>query len=175
MPPGSPNIFKPDVGRNLNKIFPPQFGGFESPQILGGVVALVHDFPGTAPYQSPSLFDNNGAVDVTLISSAISPPDGYIWLVDECHILAANEPAARTLRLYMTIPTSLGAFSVTLLSTQNNAGGIAFNTPISVGRRFVIPPQGVLSLTASALTAGGNLRYTMTYLQLPAGQFCPKN
>jgi hypothetical protein len=172
MPPGSPNLFKPDIGRNLSKVFQPQFGGFESPQILGGVVSLTHDFPGTGPYQSPSLYDNQGAADVTLISTAITPPDGYIWLVDECHVLAANEPAARTLRLYLTYQTTLGPFSVTIFRVDT---GPVFNTPYVVGRRFVVPPQGVLSLTASALTAGGNIRFTMSYLQLPAGQFVPKN
>jgi hypothetical protein len=170
--PGAPNIFKEDLGRNLNRVFPPPFGGFEIPKVLGGVVALTHDFPGTAPYLAVSLFDVVGAADVTSIATAVSPPDGFIWLVDDCSILAASEPASRVLRLFLGYVTSLGTITVTLArQTTDTIVGI----PYTVGRRFVMPPQSVLNLSANVLTAGANLRMTFSYLQLPAGQFCPKS
>ena len=172
MPPGTPNIFKPELGRNLARVFIPERGGFETPQVLSGIVSLTHDFPGTLPYLSINLFDNVGAADVTLISTAITPPDGFIWLVDECSILANNDTPPHTMRLYLTYPTSLGSFSITLFRVDTAA---AANFPYVVGRRFVMPPQSTLNLTISALTAGGNLRFTMAYFQLPAGQFVPKS
>lgn len=168
---GLPNLFRSELTRNLSRVFPPALGGFQNPQVLGGVVQLSHDFPGTLPELSYSLFDNQGAADVTLISSAITPPEGFYWLIDEMHILANNEPAARTMRLYITYQAST-PISVTVFRQTTAA---PFNTPYPVGRRLIMPPQSVLSLTIDALTAGGNLRYSLKYLQLPAGQFSPKN
>lgn len=172
MPLGAPNVFKPELGRNLSKVFVPDRGYFESPQLVSGIVTLSHDFPGTLPYLSPNLLDSIGANDVTLISSAITPPEGFFWLVDEMSILANNDTPPHSMRVYLTFQTSLGAFSVTVFRVDT---AVAANTPYSVGRRFVVTPQTVVNLTISALTAGGNLRFTMVYYQLPAGQFVPKN
>lgn len=169
MPPGSPNLFKPNIGRNLARVFPPPIGGFEVPQILSGVVNPVHDFPGTLPYLDLSMFDNIGAADVTLISTAVTPADGFIWLIDELSILVNDANAGRRFRLYLTY----AGVTVTLMAGTSD-GSVAI-MPIPLGRRIVLVPNGQLSLTCNALTAGANLRFSFAYLNLPAGQFVAKN
>ena len=167
MPPGSANLFKPEVGRNLNRIFPPQLGGFEVPQILSGVVNLTHDFPGTAPYANLNLVDLQGANDVVSQQLAFSPPDGFIWIVDELSVLLNNEPASRIIRLYVTYLTSISPFSATVtLWRQETVGVAATFIPYALGRRFVMSPGAILNVSVNLLTAGANIRMTFSYLQV---------
>jgi hypothetical protein len=163
------NLFREDSSRNLNKIFPPQRGGFELPQVLGGVVQLTHDYLGTLPYAACSIYDNIGGADVLSIVQAIGVPDGYIWIVDELHV-QTDDTASRLLRLSLHYINSVGDFSIYVFNVASGTTGD--NWPL--GRRLIMPPGGKLELNTAALTAGKRLRYTMSYLQVPAGQFAPK-
>lgn len=167
---GSPNLFRQEIGRNLNTVFPPQYGGFEVPVILGGTVNLVHDFPGTAPFLNFSIYDSVGAVDVVSVVAAVVPPPGFIWIIDEMSILANNEPANRDISLRVRYVTPLGTFVVTVFRGQTGTASL----PQSIGRRLILPPGAALDLSVPALTAGANLRWTAMYLQVGAGQFVPK-
>jgi len=169
MPPGSPNLFREDSSRNLNKIFPPQRGGFELPQVLGGVVQLTHDFLGTLPYVATSIFDAQGAADVISVVQAVPVPDSYIWIVDELHI-QTNDTVSRTLRLNCHYINAVGDFSVCLMNIPSGTTGD--NWPMA--RRVIMPPASKLELNTAVLTAGKFLRFTFAFLQVPAGQFCPK-
>lgn len=171
MPPGAPNLFREELGRNLNRVFPPQRGGFEIPTVLDGVVRLSHDFPGTRPYIDTSIYDNVGAADVVSILAAITPPEGYIWLIDEMSIFT-SDTATREMRVAIRYVIGTGTWVVTVhrQTTQASASPVAY----PVGRRLIVPPGGIVDLSISALTAGANIRWTFAYFQLPAGQFCPK-
>jgi hypothetical protein len=168
--PGTPNLFKEDLGRNLNRVFPPQRGGFEVPTILGPTVSLVHDFPGTAPYLGYSIDDFVGANGIAQIISAISPPDGYIWIVDELSFLC-NDPISREMKATIRYVTPFGTFPVTIFRQVTGTAGLAY----PLGRRMIIPPKAELELSVNAIAAGNSLRWTMMYLQVPAGQFVPKS
>jgi len=169
--PGAPNLFRPETAsRNLNRIYTPQTGGFEMPVLLGGIVNLTHDFLGTVPYLATSIFDNVGLAGVAQILSAINPPDGYIWIIDEMSV-QCTDPLSREMSLRLRYPTSLGTFVVTLFRVTTGVLQLAF----PVGRRLIIPPVGQLDLSVNAIAAGENLRWTIAYFQLPAGQFCPKS
>jgi hypothetical protein len=170
MPPGSPNIFKPELGRNLNKVFPPPYGGFEVPQILGGVVTLTHDFPGTAPYLGMSIYDASGANDVIQLLAIVVPPDGFIWIVDEMSVYC-SDPVSRDMSLRLRYNTSLGVFVVTVFRVTTSTSPL----PYPVGRRLIVPPGGIFDLSVPVIGAGQNLRWTLSYLQVPAGQFVPKS
>jgi hypothetical protein len=171
MPPGSPNLFKAEIGRNLNKVFPPALGGFDVPQILSGVVSLTHDFLATKPYDSFSIYDLIGSVDVISISQALTPPDGYLWLVDEMDIFT-DDTAARLLSLDIHYIGGAGNFAIRVFKQTSGAAG-ADHYP--VGRRLILPPGAFFELSVPALTAGKKLRLTFMYLQLPLGQFVPKS
>lgn len=170
MPPGSPNLFRPELGRNLNRIFPPPTGGFEIPQVLSGIVSLTHEFMATLPYLSFSIYDLQGAADTISISQAVTPPDGYIWLVDEMDIYT-DDTTPRQLALAIHYIGGAGNWAIQAYTVTSLAAPIH----MPVGRRLVLPPQCFFELTVPALTAGKKLRLTFQYLQVPAGQWVPKN
>lgn len=169
MPPGSPNLFRPDSSRNLNRIFPPVYGGFELPQMLGGQVNLVHDYLSTLPYVAVSIYDLLGAADVISISQAVKVPDGYISIVDEMHIWT-DDTASRELRLDIHYINSVGDFSIGVMRQDSGTTGIRW----PLGRRVILPPGGFFELSVPVLTAGKKIRFTFAHLQVPAGQFVPK-
>lgn len=170
MPPGQPNLFKEELGRNLNRVFPPSRGGFEVPTVLDGVVRLSHDFPGTLPYLSFSIYDNVGSADLTQIIAGITPPDGFIWLIDEMSV-QCTDPVSRVLKLTLRYVHSSGTFVVTLARFDTGTSTLAW----PIGRRLIVPPRCELELSVPALGAGTNIRWTAFYFQIPAGQFCPKS
>lgn len=171
MPPGSPNLFRHELGSNLNKVFPPPQGGFEIPQVLSGVVSLTHDFPGTEPFRGLSILDQIGAADVLVLTQTLTVPAGYIWIVDEMSI-HTTDTTSRDLRVTIRYSTPLGVIIVTVFRANSTATN---PLPIPIGRRLFLPPNAFLELTALALTAGASLRFTLSYHQVPAGQFVPKN
>ena len=138
--------------------------------MVTGVVQLTHDFLGTIAYAAVSIFDNQGAADTISIVQAFPVPEGFIWVVDELHVIT-SDATSRTLKLSLRYVNAAGTFVVHLMS--QDSGAVA-NRAWPLGRRFIMPPGSLLALDVPALTAGQNIRYTMSYLQMPLGQFCPK-
>ena len=76
----------------------------------------------------------------------------------------------------MTYLTSISPFSATVtLWRQETVGVAATFIPYALGRRFVMSPGAILNVSVNLLTAGANIRMTFSYLQVPFGQFVPKN
>jgi hypothetical protein len=168
---GIPNIIRSDWARNLNRIYPQELGGFDLPNLLTGHVQLVHDALGTIPYAAVSIFDLLGAADVTSILTATAIPEGYIGILDEIGI-QTDDTATRILTLFLHYINAVGDFAIPVFSQDSGATASRW---WPVQRRVIMPPGSKLELTASALTAGKKLRMTFAYLQVPAGQFCPRS
>jgi len=173
--PGVPNTLRPDAGRNLSRIFPPERGGFELPNVISGTVQLTHDFLGTIAYAAVSIFDLVGAADVITIVQAAPVPEGFVWLVDAID-LNTDDNTARILTLFLHIINAAGDFSIAVGSVTSIAGANPSHQVMPVqGGRLVMPPQSKLELQVPALTAGKKIRFTMYFLQVPLGQFAPRS
>jgi len=171
--PGVPNIFRPDMARNLSRIFPPERGGFELPNVLSGGVQLVHDFLSTIAYAAVSIYDLLGAADAISITTAVAVPEGFCWCVEQLNV-NTDDNTSRILTAWLHYINSAGDFA---LAVGNVASVTGANPSFQIipGGRFIMPPQAKLEVTAPALTAGKKIRLTMAYLQMPLGQFAPRS
>jgi len=168
--PGVPNIFRPDMARNMSRIFPPEKGGFELPNVVSGTVQLTHDFLGTIANAAVSIFDVNGAADVVTLTTAVAVPEGFLWIIDEIGLFT-DDAVSRAMTLWVHYINSAGDFAVPV---YNQDSGATASKWWAVSKRIVVPPQGKVELSVPALTAGKKLRLTIAYLQMPLGQFSPR-
>lgn len=170
--PGVPNLIRSDWARNLNRIFPQERGGFDLPNVLTGHVQLTHDALGTIANAAVTIYDLLGAADSTSIVQAVPVPTDFIWIVDSIAV-TTDDTATRVLTLFLHYINSAGDFSMPLWS-QDSGVVVSRWWGFPYGR-FIIPPAGKLELTASALTAGKKIRFTLAALQVPLGQFSPRS
>jgi len=167
--PGAPNLFREDLLRNLNRIFTPQRGGFEVPTVLSGVVTLAHEIPGTFPYVNYSIYDAIAAAGVVQLITVLSPPDGFIWIIDEL-AMRCSDATSRTMTLAIRYVNPVGTTVIPVFRVDTGTSALWF----PLGRRLILPPQSLLDLSVPAIGAPETLRFTFMYLQVPAGQFAGK-
>jgi hypothetical protein len=85
--------------------------------------------------------------------------------------ITSDDNTSRNFQVFIEYRTILG--DITICVFRSSFSAAVGWTP--VGRRFIVPPNGTVTVTVDALAAGKLISLKGAYLEMPLGQSCPRD